>query len=145
VVEPRAQLARRHPTRTGSPWGARDGPPNAPRAPRPGKAGPLRECPSPRRCTMTLKILDPTVAALPIESPLAKRESGLDGKVLGLLDNTKVNGDRLLALVREELGARYDIREVVVMRKAGASATAEASMLDNLAARCDVVVTAIGD
>jgi hypothetical protein len=64
---------------------------------------------------MTFKILDPTVPPEPTESSLAKRESGLDGKVLGLLDNSKVNGDRLLDLVRQELGARYDLREVVVM------------------------------
>ena len=94
---------------------------------------------------MTLKILDPTVRAEPTEVTAAKREHALDGKVLGLLDNTKVNGDRLLELVREELGARYDLREVVVMRKAGASTTADPAMLDALASRCDVVVTAIGD
>ena len=92
-----------------------------------------------------IKILDPTVQPDRTESSLAKREVGLDGKVLGLLNNTKVNGDRLLALVREELGTRYDIREVVVMTKTGASTTADAAMLDALASRCDVVVTAIGD
>jgi hypothetical protein len=94
---------------------------------------------------MTLKILDPTVPAEPTEVIAAKRERGLDGKVLGLLDNTKVNGDRLLVLVREELATRYDLREVVSLRKAGASTTAEPAMLDALAARCDVAVTAIGD
>ena len=92
-----------------------------------------------------MKILDPTVHADPTEAVLAKRETSLDGKVLGLLNNSKVNGDRLLALVRDELGARYDLREVVVMTKAGASTTADEAMLDALAARCDVVVTAIGD
>ncbi len=94
---------------------------------------------------MIVKILDPTVAPEPTESAFAKRESGLDGKVLGLLDNSKVNGDRLLTLVRDELGARYDLRDVVVMRKAGASVPATDELLDALAARCDVVVTAIGD
>ena len=94
---------------------------------------------------MTIKILDPTVRPEPTQSSLAKRESGLDGKVLGLLDNSKVNGDRLLDLVRQELGARYDLREVVVMTKAGASTVADDAMLDALASRCDVVVTAIGD
>ena len=94
---------------------------------------------------MSVKILDPTVAAEPTEAPLAKRESGLNGKVVGLLDNSKVNGGRLLELVREELGTRYDLRDVVVMAKAGASTVAESAMLDALASRCDVVVTAIGD
>ena len=94
---------------------------------------------------MIVKILDPTVAPERIESVVAKRETGLDGKVLGLLNNSKVNGDRLLDLVRDELGARYDLREVVVMTKAGASTVADDTMLDALASRCDVVVTAIGD
>src|SRR5207244_13153659 len=110
----------------------------------------VTSCPTPdpscrrRRLVMTFKILDPTVPPEPTESSLAKRESGLDGKVLGLLDNSKVNGDRLLDLVRLELGARYDLREVVVMTKAGASTVADDAMLDALASRCDVVVTAIG-
>jgi hypothetical protein len=94
---------------------------------------------------MTMRILDPTVAAQPTEMTRAKREIALDGKVLALLDNTKVNGDRLLALVHEELAARFDLREVVAYRKRGASATADPGMLDTVARRCDVAVTAIGD
>lgn len=94
---------------------------------------------------MIIKILDPTVQPEPAEARLAKRVAGLDGKVLGLLNNSKVNGDHLLALVREELLARYDVRDVVMMTKAGASTVADDAMLEALASRCDVVVTAIGD
>ena len=94
---------------------------------------------------MTVKILDPTVQPARAESVVAKRVASLDGKVLGLLNNSKVNGDRLLALVREELHARYDVRDVVAMTKAGASTVADDAMLEALASRCDVVVTAIGD
>jgi hypothetical protein len=94
---------------------------------------------------MTIKILDPTVPPARAESSLAKRLSGLDGKVLGLLDNSKVNGDRLLQLVREELGTRYELRDVVRMTKRGASVVADDATLEALASRCDVVVTAIGD
>ena len=95
--------------------------------------------------TTMVKILDPTVPPARGEASTAKRVSGLDGKVLGLLNNGKVNGDQLLALVREELGARYDLRDVIVMTKPGASIVADDAMLEALAARCDVVVTAIGD
>ena len=94
---------------------------------------------------MLVKILDPTLAPEPTESVFAKREAALDGKVLGLLNNSNVNGDRLLDLVREELGARYDFRDIVVMTKPGASVPADEAMLASLASRCDVVVTAIGD
>ena len=94
---------------------------------------------------MTLKILDPTIAPDHTESSLAKRVPGLDGKVLGLLSNSKVNGDHLLDLMRERLAARYQIKRVVTMTKSSASRVADEAMLDALARECDVVVTAIGD
>jgi hypothetical protein len=94
---------------------------------------------------MIVKILDPTVSPERAEAVSAKRERSLDGKVVGLLANGKVNGDHLLALVRDELLARYDVRDVVVMAKPGASVVAGDTMLEALASRCDVVVTAIGD
>lgn len=95
---------------------------------------------------MTLKILDPTVAAADATNvAVAKRVGDLDGKVLGLLHNGKVNGDRLLDLVRAQLAERYGLRDVVVMRKPSASRVADEAVLDRLARECDAVVTAIGD
>jgi len=95
---------------------------------------------------MTLKILDPTVSPdAAADAVVAKRVADLDGKVLGLLHNGKVNGDQLLDLVRQELDARYGLRDVVVVRKPSASRVAEDEVLDRLARECDAVVTAIGD
>jgi hypothetical protein len=95
---------------------------------------------------MTIKILDPTVSAEESAGvAVAKRVADLDGKVLGLLHNGKVNGDQLLELVRQLLGARHRLRDVVVIRKDSASRVAEADDLDRLARECDAVVTAIGD
>jgi hypothetical protein len=95
---------------------------------------------------MILKILDPTVNAdEATDVAVAKRVPDLDGKVLGLLHNGKVNGDHLLDLVREQLARRYGLREVVVVRKPSASRVADGAVLDRLARECDAVVTAIGD
>ncbi len=94
---------------------------------------------------MTIKILDPTIAADHTESAMAKRVGDLDGKVLGLLSNGKVNGDHLLDLIRERLAAGYRVKNVVTMTKSSASRVADDAMLDALARDCDVVVTAIGD
>jgi hypothetical protein len=95
---------------------------------------------------MSIRILDPTVGAEESAGvAIAKRVADLDGKVLGLLHNGKVNGDHLLELVREQLGARYRLREVVVIRKPSASRVADEGDLDRLARECDAVVTAIGD
>ena len=80
-----------------------------------------------------------------LDTAVAKRVADLDGKVLGLLHNGKVNGDQLLDLVRARLAARYRIRDVVVIRKASASRVAEAADITRLARECDAVVTAIGD
>lgn len=94
---------------------------------------------------MAIKILDPTVEAEPIESSIAKRLPDLDGKVLGLLSNGKVNADRLLALVRDELATRYRVRDVVVRAKPSASRVAPDEVMTELASTCDAVITAIGD
>jgi hypothetical protein len=94
---------------------------------------------------MIVRILDPTVSAEPTESSMAKRGATLDGAVLGLLANGKVNGDRLLDLVADELRARYDVREVIRMKKRGSSVVADNAIFEALASRCDAVVTAIGD
>jgi hypothetical protein len=94
---------------------------------------------------MSMRILDPTVPPDPAESALAPRLPALDGKVLGLLGNGKVNADHLLDLVREGLEARYRLRGVVARAKPSASRVADAETLGELAARCDAVVTAIGD
>lgn len=95
---------------------------------------------------MTLTILDPTVSPdEAAEVAVAKRLGDLDGKVLGLLHNGKVNGDHLLDLVRQRLAARYGLRDVVVVHKPSASRVAEDAVLDRLARECDAVVTAIGD
>jgi len=95
---------------------------------------------------MTIRILDPTVRAEEgADVAVAKRVADLDGKVLGLLHNGKVNGDHLLDLVREQLAARYRLRDVVVVRKPSASRVADPDVLDRLARECDAVVTAIGD
>lgn len=76
---------------------------------------------------------------------MAKRIDSLDDRVLGLLANGKVNADRLLELVRDSLGVRYRLREVIVRAKPSASRVATTEVLDELARECDAVVTAIGD
>ena len=77
-----------------------------------------------------LRILDPTVGPDRTESALAPRLSALDGKVLGLLANGKVNADRLLDLVREGLGARFRIGDVVTVAKPSASRVSGPEVLE---------------
>lgn len=93
-------------------------------------------------------ILNPEARPREVELPLAPRHADLNGKVVGLLDNVKTNGDVILDTVESELRRRYKIADVVRIRKPTASRSAEASLpSDQFEALlgCDVVVTAIGD
>ncbi|MBI3825665.1 MAG: hypothetical protein HY294_06705 [Candidatus Rokubacteria bacterium] len=94
---------------------------------------------------MTVRFLDPTVAPDVGEATAATRVAGLDGKVIGLLSNGKVNADRLLDLVREGLAARYRLRRAVVFTKPNASRVVPETMMQEILRTCDAVVTAIGD
>ena len=90
-------------------------------------------------------ILDPTSAPLPVDAAVADRPATLNGKVLGLLDNHKMNASGLLDEVYELLSSRYEFASVVRRSKPDVSRPCPAETIQDLASQCDVVVTAIGD
>ena len=92
-----------------------------------------------------LVILDPTAAPIAGVVERAPRLDTLDGKVIGLLDNTKINADRIIVHLAEVLKREYPNAEFVVRRKGGSSSPAARALLDELAERCDAVVSAVGD
>ena len=96
--------------------------------------------------TMTrLEVLDPTQAAIPQHAVLAPRPDTLDGKVLGLLSNSKRNATEMLQMVHDVLADRYEFARVVTMDKGNASKPCPKNIMQELAAQCDVVLTASGD
>lgn len=90
-------------------------------------------------------VLDPTVGPDAGGLTSAARIQGLSGKVAGLLDNGKPKADRFLQRVGQGLKERYGVKDVVLVRKADASAAAEPAILDDLAKRCHFVVAGVGD
>lgn len=92
-----------------------------------------------------LVILDPTVGAVTRPVQMAPRLDTLEGKVIGLLDNSKVNSDHFLAYLQETLRRQHGVAEFLPRQKRGASGITPAELLDELAGRCDAVVTAVGD
>jgi hypothetical protein len=64
---------------------------------------------------------------------------------LGLLDNSKSNADHLLRFVTEGLKSELPIKAVVATRKNNVSLPAPKDIIDELAAECDFVVSAMGD
>ena len=90
-------------------------------------------------------ILDPTSPPLPVDARLATRPADLNGKVLGLLNNSKSNAAALLDEVGELLAERYQFASVIKGSKPNASRPCPEDIVKDFASRCDVLVTSNGD
>jgi hypothetical protein len=77
--------------------------------------------------------------------PLAPRIKDINGLRLGILDNTKWNGNKLLRAIRDELAQQYNFKEVNYYRKQSFSHFAQPDLVKEIAANNDVLLTAIGD
>jgi len=89
-------------------------------------------------------VLDPRGAVDAGEQPIADRLDDLEGRTVGLLDNSKANADVLLDKVANVLTAEYGVTDTVSVRKDKSPIPAD-SLADTLAAQCDAVVNAYGD
>ena len=75
----------------------------------------------------------------------APRVASLDGKRLGILDNTKWNAGRLLRKTAALLGERHQFAAINYYRKESFSKAAEPALVAKIADENDIVLTAIGD
>ncbi|MGB3437653.1 MAG: UGSC family (seleno)protein [Actinophytocola sp.] len=92
----------------------------------------------------SLLVLDPTNGVATTTTELVARPSSFAGLRVGYLDNTKPNSDRFLDILAATLAA-HGVSAAIHERKAYVGRLAEPSQLDDLAARCDVVITGVGD
>ncbi len=93
----------------------------------------------------TTQVYDPTAPAG--DGPqLARRTlDGLRGKTVGFIDNAKPNFNFLVEDLAAELMAKHGVKAIVNRRKRGASIPADESMIREVAASCDIVITGSGD
>ena len=75
----------------------------------------------------------------------APRVASLDGRRLGVLDNTKWNAGKLLRRTAARLDERFGFAAVNYYRKESFSKAADPALLAAIAADNDIVLTAIGD
>jgi len=78
------------------------------------------------------------VASLP-------RFADLRGKVVGLLDNSKPNADKLEERFEQLLRERFGVAGVVRRRKITAQQGAPKPYLDELVAQADFILSGLGD
>ena len=88
--------------------------------------------------------IDPTVGGGTVRIPLASRPRDLTNKVVGLLDNTKEQGDVILQTVAEALRQRYGVAAVHLRRKEHYSKPATSALIDAMASAVHVAVVAVG-
>jgi hypothetical protein len=88
--------------------------------------------------------IDPTAGGGKTRIALAPRPMDLAGKVVGLLDNTKEQGDVILKTIGEALRERHGVARVVHRRKEHYSKPAVASLIDEIANEVEVAIAAVG-
>jgi hypothetical protein len=69
----------------------------------------------------------------------------LRGKVVGVLDNSKPNADKLAERFAELLKEKYGVAKVITRRKLTAQQGAPKQYLDELASQADFVISGLGD
>jgi hypothetical protein len=96
------------------------------------------------RSEQKVRVLDPTSVAKIQKAILAKRVSTLEGKTIGLLDNSKANSDVFLARVQELLTDRFKISKFVKFRKETPARGVPKNIMAELD-NCDAVINGIAD
>jgi hypothetical protein len=94
--------------------------------------------------TNTVHVYDPTADAVEIQDALATRFNGLDGKVIGFLNNTKDHTDVIFEEVGKLMQERYPEVELRFFRKESVSGM-KPEMMEDMKKECDAVVTGLGD
>ena len=92
-----------------------------------------------------LTVLDPTYTPEVAKRGMAARPETLAGKKVGLLANDKRNSEPLLEAIYDVLAERFELGGKFEINKGDSGRPAPPELLDDLATRVDVVLTANGD
>ena len=90
-----------------------------------------------------INVLDPRGVPQQGTYDLARRPTSLRGVTLGILSNSKPNGDLLLQAIQSELAERFHFNEVIYRHKGISSPSSNDVMAD--LEKCHVVLNAVGD
>ena len=88
--------------------------------------------------------IDPTAGGGKAKIAPAPRPMDLAGKVIGLLDNTKEQGDIILETIGKALTERHGVAKVIVRRKEHYSKPAADALIEAMAKEVQVAIAAVG-
>ena len=92
---------------------------------------------------MVQYLLNPRAVFRRKENSITARLTDLNKKVVGLVDNSKVNADLFLDQIEQQLKQCIDIADIIRVRKSVAGTPAPYTK--EFFKRCDVAVNAFGD
>jgi len=95
--------------------------------------------------TGSVLLYNPTAVRAAGVETVRQTVAGLQGKVVGFIDNAKPNFDHLVDDLAELLTARYGVAKIIKRKKRAASVPAEEAVYKELAQQCDLVITGSGD
>ena len=90
------------------------------------------------------ELLNPVGEVEKLDLPLAPRLDGLEGKVLGIIDNAMRGASPFMARIEAGLKERFRFTAVVKRQKARGSSPSPQALLDELAQQCQAVVYGVG-
>ncbi len=93
----------------------------------------------------TIEVLSPAAVTTANAVPLATRGPTLEGRVVGLLNNSKSGTRPFLDRVEELLQSKHGVSRIIRYDKKAAALPAPDEMLEAAARECDVVINGIAD
>ena len=93
----------------------------------------------------TIELLSPAAAVPGTVVPLARRVATLEGRIVGLVDNSKAGTRPFLDRVEELLRREHGVARTVRYAKKAAALPAPDEMLEAAGRECDVVINGIAD
>ena len=88
--------------------------------------------------------IDPTAGGGKAKIALAPRPMDLAGRVVGLLDNTKEQGELILQTLGDALRERHGVARIVIRSKEHYSKPASQALIDEMAKEVEVAIAAVG-
>ncbi len=95
--------------------------------------------------TGSILLYNPTAVRAAGAETARQALAGLQGKVVGFIDNAKPNFDHLVDDLADLLTTRYGVAKIIKRKKRAASVPADDAVYEEMAAQCDLVITGSGD